>query len=61
MTEAETRQHQVAMATRDLMSATETLLWLSMSKTAQPLVAGEQNDIRLAYTRLARMLSMMNA
>lgn len=50
-----------AMATRDLMSATNSLFEMSASKTMQPFVAQERNDIEAAYVHLGRMLSMMKA
>jgi hypothetical protein len=47
----------VAMAVRDLMSATSSLSEMAAGKSTAGLVRIEANDIELAYTRLGRMLS----
>ena len=49
----------VGMAVRNLMSATDQLFELSASKSTEPLVRLDANDIRLAYTHLGRMLSRL--
>lgn len=63
MTDLERSEREIAaaMATRDLMSATDALFEMSASKTLRPFVAQERNDIEAAYVHLGRMLSMMKA
>lgn len=59
VTPAEIANHGIALAVRDLMNATQALSEMAASRTHEPLVRRESNDIELAYTKLGRMLSRL--